>query len=160
MRNPFGSSVMVDRAVVASPSFGGVGSSFTSTLMMLLNVGGYNLDVLVVPDRSSMNAFCRSASDDSVGRNASSRSESSAVIGLLAIDVHAGVLVLPEFGEGSSKAANLVVEISFGRYDAVTSLQLESNCHLHPGGIPAFTVAFKGSYSFKEAFLQSQLKAI
>ena len=50
--------------------------------------------------------------------------------------MHAGILVLPEFGEGNSEAADLVVEIRFGRYDAVASLQLESNCHLHPSGIP------------------------
>ena len=44
--------------------------------------------------------------------------------------------MLPKFGEGSSEAADLVVEVRLGRYDAVASLQLECNCHLHPSGIP------------------------
>ena len=83
--------------------------------MVLLNVGGNNLDVLVAPDRSSMNAFCRSASDDSVGLYASSGSERSAVVGFPAIYVHAGIFVLPKFGEGGTEAADLVVEVRLGR---------------------------------------------
>ena len=34
-------------------------------------------------------------------------------VGLPPVDVHAGVLVLPEFGEGSSETADLVVEVRF-----------------------------------------------
>ena len=49
VRSPFRSAVVVDRTVVATQCFGSVGSSFTSSLMMLLNVGGYSLDVVVVP---------------------------------------------------------------------------------------------------------------
>jgi hypothetical protein len=136
MRSPVGPPVVVDNVVVASPGLGGVGRGFTSTLVVLLDVGGKYLNVPVTPDGSSMDAFDWSPSDNSIGLHASGWSKRSTVVGLLSVDVNARVLVLPEFGEGSSEAADLVVEVGFGGNDTVASLQLESDCHFHPCGIP------------------------
>ena len=114
VRNPFRPAIMVDSFVVASPGFGGVGSSFAGSLVVLLDVGGKHFDVPVAPDRSTMNAFDWRPSDGSISLYASSWSERRAVIGLPSVDVNARVLVLSKFGEGSAKAADLVVEVGFG----------------------------------------------
>ena len=105
---------MVDSFVIAPPSFGGVGSGLAGALVVLLDVGGKHFDVPVAPDGSTMNALDWRPSDDSISLNASSWSERRAVIGLPSVDVNARILVLSQFGEGSAKAADLVVEVGFG----------------------------------------------
>ena len=136
MRSPVGSPVVVNSPVVASPCLSGVGRGFASTLVVLLNVGGEHFNVPVTPDGSTMDAFDWCPSDDSISLHASGWSKRRTVVGLPSVDVNARVLVLPEFGEGSSEAADLVAEVGFGGNDTVASLQLESDCHLHPSGIP------------------------
>ena len=136
VRCPLGPTIVVCRMVVAPPCFSSVGGSFAGALVVLLDVGGNSLGVSVAPDRSSVDAFSWGASDDGVGLYASGGSKRSAVVGLPAIYVDTGIFVLPKFGEGGSEAADLVVEVGLGRDDVVASLQLESDCHFHPSGIP------------------------
>ena len=114
IRNPFRSAVMVDSFVVAPPGFSGVGSGLAGALVMLLDVGGEHFDVPVTPDGSTMDAFDWRPSNDSISLHASGWSERRAVVGLPSVDVNARVLVLSEFGEGSAKTADLVVEVGFG----------------------------------------------
>ena len=105
---------MVHRFIIAPPSFSSVGSSFAGALVVLLDVVGKHFDVPVAPDRSTVNALDWRPSDDSISLYASSWSERRAVIGLPSVDANARILVLSQFGEGSAKAADLVVEVSFG----------------------------------------------
>ena len=135
MRDPFRPAVVVDSSVVASPGLRGVGRSFACTLVVLLDVCGKNLNVPVAPDGSAVDAFDWRPSDDGISLNASGRSERSAVVGLFAVDVDARIFMLPEFRKGSTKTADLVVEVGSGGDDVVASLQLESNSHFHPCGV-------------------------
>ena len=114
VRNPFRPAIMVDSFVIAPPSFGCVGSSLAGALVVLLDVGGKHFDVPVTPDGSTMDAFDWRPSNDSISLHASGWSERRAVVGLPSVDVDARVLVLSEFGEGSAKTADLVVEVGFG----------------------------------------------
>jgi hypothetical protein len=114
MRSPFGSVFVVYSAVVASPSFSSISSDIASSLVMLLYIVGDGLDVFLVPYRPPVDAFGWNSSDSGIGLYASGGSKHSAVVGLSPTNSHAGILVLTEFGERSSEAANLVVEIRFG----------------------------------------------
>jgi hypothetical protein len=111
MRYPFFPAFGINGAIVAPPGFRSNSSSITRTLVMLLYVTSYGFGDLFAPHRSPVNALHGNSSYGSIGLHTSGRTERSAIIGSLAVDLDASLLMLPKLREGSSEATHLVVKV-------------------------------------------------
>ena len=86
---------------------------------MLLNNFSNEGRVIIAKQRSSMYALVRFARDGSRRLDAPGRSERSAVVRLLVVDLDARPFVLKESCKSDSKASGLVVEVRLGGENAV-----------------------------------------